>query len=42
MFEENTYHLQALHNSKIRFYALRQGKDVSNVKFLEMFQMHVR
>jgi hypothetical protein len=41
VFEENMYHLQALHDSKIRFYALRQGKDVSNVKFLEIFQTHV-
>jgi hypothetical protein len=41
IFEGNTYHLQALHDSKLQFYALRQGKDVTNVKFLEMFQTHV-
>jgi hypothetical protein len=41
MFKDNTYHLKGLHDSNIRFYALRQGKDVSNVKFLEMFQTNV-
>jgi hypothetical protein len=40
-FEESTYHSEALHYSKIRLYMLRQGKDVTNVKFLELFHVHV-
>jgi hypothetical protein len=39
--EDSTYHLEALHDANIRFYALRKGKDVDNVKFLELFQTHV-
>jgi hypothetical protein len=31
------YHLKALHDANIRFYALRQGKDVKNVKYLKLF-----
>jgi hypothetical protein len=33
--------LEALHDANIRLYALRQGKDVDNVKYLELFQKHV-
>jgi hypothetical protein len=39
--EEITYHLLALHNAKMRLFSLRQGKDVTNDKFLETFQTHV-
>jgi hypothetical protein len=41
-FEDNTYyHLQALHDADIHFYTLHQGKDMTNIKLLELFQMHV-
>jgi hypothetical protein len=39
--EESKYHLEALHDANIRFYALWQGKDVDNAKYLELFQMRV-
>jgi hypothetical protein len=39
--EASKYHLEALHDANIRFYALRQGKDVDNSKYLEIFQTHV-
>jgi hypothetical protein len=35
--EESTYNLLALHDAKIQLFTLRQGKDVTNVKFLEIF-----
>jgi hypothetical protein len=41
LLEDSKYHLEALHDAKIRFYTLRQGKDVDNVKYLEQFQTHV-
>jgi hypothetical protein len=37
-FEESVYYMEALHDSKIRLFMLRQGKDVTNDKFLELFQ----
>jgi hypothetical protein len=40
-FEESSYYMEALHNSKIRLFMLRQGKDMTNDKFLELFQTHV-
>jgi hypothetical protein len=39
--EDSKYHLEALHDAKVRFYALRQRKDVDNAKYLELFQTHV-
>jgi hypothetical protein len=39
--EESKYHLEALHDAKIRFYTLRQGKGVDNAKYLELFETHV-
>jgi hypothetical protein len=33
--------MEALHDSKIRLCMLRQGKDMTNDKFLELFQTHV-
>jgi hypothetical protein len=33
--------MEALHDSKIRLFVLRQGKDMTNDKFLELFQTHV-
>jgi hypothetical protein len=39
--EESTYHLLALHDTKIRMFTLRQGNDVTNVKLLEIFQTQV-
>jgi hypothetical protein len=39
--EESTYHLIALYDAKMRLSSLRQGKDVTNDKFLETFQTHV-
>jgi hypothetical protein len=41
LLEDSKYHLEALHDAKIRFYTLRQGKDVDNAKYLEQFQTHV-
>jgi hypothetical protein len=40
-FEDSKYHLEALHDAKIRFYSLRQDKDMDNAKYLELFQTHV-
>jgi hypothetical protein len=40
-FEERSYYMEALHDSKIRLFILRQGKDTTNDKFLELFQTHV-
>jgi hypothetical protein len=40
-FEESSYYMEALHDSKIRLCMLRQGKDMTNDKFLELFQTHV-
>jgi hypothetical protein len=40
-FEESSYYMEALHDSKIRLCMLRQGKDTTNDKFLELFQTHV-
>jgi hypothetical protein len=34
--EDSKYHLESLHDAKIRFYALWQGKDVDNAKYLEL------
>jgi hypothetical protein len=39
--KDSKYHLGALRDANIRFYALRQGKDVDNAKYLELFQTHV-
>jgi hypothetical protein len=39
--EDSNYHLEALHDAKIRFYTLLQGKDVDNANYLELFKMHV-
>jgi hypothetical protein len=39
--EDSNYHLESLHDTNIRFYALRQGKDVDNANYLEIFQTHV-
>jgi hypothetical protein len=39
--EEIMYHLLSLHDAKMRMFSLRQGKDVTNDKFLETFQTHV-
>jgi hypothetical protein len=39
--EDSKYHLDALHDAKIRFYTLRQGKDMDNAKYLELFKTHV-
>jgi hypothetical protein len=39
--KDSKYHLEALHDAKIRFYTLRQGKDVKNVRYLEIFQTHL-
>jgi hypothetical protein len=33
--------MEAIHDSKIRLFMLRQGKDMTNDKFLELFQTHV-
>jgi hypothetical protein len=41
ILEDSKYHLEALHDAKIRFYTLRQGKDVDNAKYLEQFQTHI-
>jgi hypothetical protein len=41
LLEDSKYHLEALHDAKIGFYTLRQGKDVDNAKYLEQFQTHV-
>jgi hypothetical protein len=40
-FEENSYYMEALHDSKIRLFMLQQGQDMTNDKFLELFQTHV-
>jgi hypothetical protein len=40
-FKESTYYTEALHDLKIRLFMLRQGKDMTNDKFLELFQTHV-
>jgi hypothetical protein len=40
-FEESTYYMEALHDSKMRLFMLQQGKDMTNDKFLELFQTHV-
>jgi hypothetical protein len=40
-FEESNYYMEALHDSNIRLFMLRQGKDMTNNKFLELFQTHV-
>jgi hypothetical protein len=40
-FEESSYYMEALHNSKIRLFMLQEGKDMTNDKFLELFQTHV-
>jgi hypothetical protein len=40
-FEESTYYTESLHDSKIRLFMLRQGKDMTHDKFLELFQTHV-
>jgi hypothetical protein len=40
-FEESSYYMEALHDSRIRLFMLRQGKDMTNDKFLELFQTHV-
>jgi hypothetical protein len=39
--EDSRYHLDALHDAKIRFYTLRQGKNMDNAKYLELFKTHV-
>jgi hypothetical protein len=36
--EGQTYHAQSLHRAKKRFYSLRQGKEMTNAKFMETFQ----
>jgi hypothetical protein len=40
-FEESSYYMEALDYLKIRLFMLRQGKDMTNDKFLELFQTHV-
>jgi hypothetical protein len=40
-FDESSYYMEDLHESKIRLFMLRQGKDTTNDKFLELFQTHV-
>jgi hypothetical protein len=37
-FEGQQYHATALHQAKKRFYVLYQGKEATNVQFLEKFQ----
>jgi hypothetical protein len=32
--EDSRYHLDAFHDAKIRFYTLRQGRDMDNAKYL--------
>jgi hypothetical protein len=39
--EDSKYHLDTLHDAKICFCTLRQGKDVANAKYLELFKKHV-
>jgi hypothetical protein len=39
--EDSRYHLDALHDAKIWFYTLRQGKDMDNAKYLELFKTYV-
>jgi hypothetical protein len=39
--EDSRYHLDALYDAKIWFYTLRQGKDMDNAKYLELFKTHV-
>jgi hypothetical protein len=39
--EDSKHHLDALHEAHIRFYTLRQGRDMNNDKYLELFKTHV-
>jgi hypothetical protein len=39
--EDNKYHFEALHDAKIRFFTLRQGKYMENAKYLELFKTHI-
>jgi hypothetical protein len=39
--KDSRYHLDALHDAKIRLYTLRQGKYMDNAKYLELFKTHV-
>jgi hypothetical protein len=39
--EDSKYHLDELHEAKIRFYTLLQGKYMDNANYLELFKMPV-